>query len=72
MAFLHFCACCIDEVVVAIDPRHGRSKPLTEDEVREQSEKRREAYLDFVAELDAASPEIEVCDIADEGITLQA
>lgn len=59
---------CADEVVVEIDPRHGPSKPVSEEEAREKSEKRREALMSLVADLDAASPEIEICDITQEGI----
>jgi len=55
-----------DEVVVEIDPRHGPSKPVSEEEAREKSEKRREALMSLVADLDAASPEIEICDITQE------
>lgn len=46
---------------MTIDPRHGQRPPPSDLELQEDTEKRREAYLNFVSDLEAASPEEVVC-----------
>lgn len=53
-----------EDVIVTVDPRRGQTQPPSEDELKEKSEKRREAYLDFLSDLDAVSPDVEVTDDA--------
>ena len=49
-----------------VDSRRGSTQPLDDAEVRARSEQRQQAYLAFIAELEASSPEVEICEDTDD------
>ena len=53
-------------VVPTVDSRRGSTQPLDDAEVRARSEQRQQAYLAFIAELEASSPEVEICEDTDD------
>lgn len=59
------------EIKATVDPRRGNTPQLSDAERQRQSEKRREAYLSFLADLDMASPPVVYYeDYNDAGILL--
>ena len=56
-----------DDIVTDIDPRRGQTTQPTAEEIREKSERKRQALLDFISDLDAASGDIVVCQEEEEG-----
>lgn len=43
------------EIVPEVDPRHSHSHKPSDAELKEAAERKREAYLSFIADLEAAS-----------------
>ena len=52
-----------------LDPRRGQTTQPTAAAVREKSERKRQALLDFISDLDAASGDIALCPEEEEGGT---
>ena len=63
----NFCRFQSDDIVTDLDPRRGQTTQPTAEEVREKSERKRQALLDFISDLDAASGDVVVCDEEIEG-----
>ena len=49
-------------ITPVVDPHHGQTRPMDDAEVKERSEKRLNAYLSFINDLEASFPMVEVCD----------